>query len=43
MGVLLLMWELLNTGLETFPPVTILVVAGQVIFYDCVIYIWSFD
>jgi hypothetical protein len=33
MGVLLLMWQLLNTGLETFPPVTILVVAGQVMVY----------
>lgn len=30
MGVLLLGWQLLNSGFETFPPVTLLVMAGQV-------------
>lgn len=31
MGVLLLLGQLLNSGLETFPPVTLIVMAGQVI------------
>ncbi|XP_032783915.2 rhomboid-related protein 4 [Daphnia magna] len=33
MGVLMLMWQFFNTGLETFPPVTLLVIAGQIALY----------
>ena len=30
MGILLLMWQMFNTGLETFPPVTLSAIAAQV-------------
>jgi len=30
MGVLLLFWQFLNTGIENLPPVTLLMIVGQV-------------
>ena len=32
MGVLLLLWQLFDTGVQNVPLITILVIAGQVIF-----------
>lgn len=38
MGVLMLMWQFFNTGLETFPPVTLLIIAGQVAIFNFITY-----
>lgn len=38
MGVLMLMWQFFNTGLGTFPPVTLLVIAGQVRSFSLIMY-----